>query len=196
MNSTLGISSEAQELRKNTPSQVISAYSPELQDMAIAAFPTVDRARDVYSPTLGVMSEAFPARMDDVSGAEIKDMAIVWMQSQLLTVSMFCGAKEKMNEWQSISLCKQIINEHPDLRLMEFILFCSRLRSFRYGKFYGSIDPAEILGSFNMFLVDRNRDLWEREEEDEKRRKAKEKAEHDKAAITFEEFIKMRAKSK
>lgn len=57
------------------------------------------------------------------------------MQGHLIAVSMFCGAREKMNEWQSKSLCSQIINEHPTLTLMEFILFCSRLRSAKYGKF-------------------------------------------------------------
>ena len=130
---------EAAELRKHAPSVIIGAYDISLQDKAIAAFPTVDRCSEVDSPQLGVLSEAFPAHIDKRTGEEIQDMAVVWMQGHLIAVSMFCGAREKMNEWQSKSLCNQIINEHPTLTLMEFILFCSRLRSAKYGKFYGSI---------------------------------------------------------
>lgn len=181
-------------LRKTMkPSEIISAYNIDLQSSAMAAFPTVDKASEVASPKLGVMSEAFPEAIDPRTGETIKDMAVTWMESQLLAVSMFCGARDKMNEWQSKSLCTQIINEHPQLTLMEFILFCARLRSARYGKFYGSIDPAEILGSLEMFLKDRNRDLWKRQEEEEKLRKEREQEESRRTAITYEEHLRRKA---
>lgn len=179
---------EAANLRKQTPSTIIAAYSIELQDSATAAFPTVDKANDIPSPKLGVMSEAFPAHVDPRTGEEVKDMAVVWMQSQLIAVSMFCGARDKMTDWQSNSLCVQIINEHPTLTLMEFILFCARLRSSRYGKFYGTIDPAAILGALDLFLQDRRRDIWRKKEEEERIAKEKEMEEHRKKAITFEQW--------
>lgn len=175
------------------PSEIITAYSIDLQSSAMAAFPTIDKAGEVASPKLGVMSEAFPEVVDPRTKETIKDMAVAWMESQLLAVSMFCGAREKMTEWQSKSLCTQIINEHPQLTLMEFILFCARLRSSRYGKFYGSIDPAEILGSLNMFLKDRDHDLWRRQEEEEKERKEKEWEEQRAEAITYEEYLRRKA---
>ena len=103
------------------PSEIIAAYSIDLQNSALAAFPTVDKANEVASPKLGVMSEAFPETIDARTNESVKDMAVVWMESQLLAVSMFCGAREKMSEWQSKSLCTQIINENPQLTLMEFI---------------------------------------------------------------------------
>ena len=188
------VSKEAMALRKAMkPSEIISAYSIDLQTSATAAFPTIDKAREMQSPMLGVISEAFPETIDPRSGETVKDSAVMWMESQLLAVSMFCGAREKMNEWQSKSLCTQIINEHPQLTLMEFILFCARLRSARYGKFYGSIDPAEILGSLEMFLKDRNRDLWKRQEEEEKLRKEREQEESRRTAITYEEHLRRKA---
>jgi len=175
------------------PSEIISAYNIDLQSSAMAAFPTVDKANDVASPKLGVMSEAFPETTDPRTGETIKDMAVTWMESQFLAVSMFCGAREKMNEWQSKSLCTQIIAEHPQLTLMEFILFCARLRSSKYGKFYGSIDPAEILGSLDMFLKDRNHDLWKRKEEEERLRKEREYEDSLANAITYEEHLRRKA---
>lgn len=189
-NSIIEVSKEATELRKQSPSTIIGAYDISLQDSAMAAFPTIDKCSEIDSPKLGVMSEAFPSRIDSRTGEEIKDMAVVWMQGQLIAVSMFCGAREKMNEWQSKSLCTQIINEHPTLTMMEFILFCARLRSARYGKFYGSIDPAEILGSLDMFLKDRNYDIWKREDELENARREKEAEESHNNAITYEEFLR------
>lgn len=179
---------EAANLRKQTPSTIIAAYSIELQDSATSAFPTVDKANEIPSPKLGVMSEAFPEHTDPRTGQEVKDMAVVWMQSQLIAVSMFCGARDKMTEWQSNSLCKQIINEHPTLTLMEFILFCARLRSSKYGKFYGSIDPAAILGALDLFLQDRNRDIWKRRDEEERIAKEKEWREQQKKVITYEQW--------
>ena len=175
------------------PSEIIAAYSIDLQNSALAAFPTVDKANEVASPKLGVMSEAFPETIDARTNESVKDMAVVWMESQLLAVSMFCGAREKMSEWQSKSLCTQIINENPQLTLMEFILFCARLRSSKYGKFYGSIDPAEILGSLDLFLKDRNNDLWVRKEREEQARKAKEKEESMSKAISYEEYLRRKA---
>lgn len=160
----------------------------------MAAFPTVDKANEVPSPKLGVMSEAFPAHVDARTGDEVKDMAVVWMQSQLIAVSMFCGAREKMTEWQSNSLSTQIINEHPTLTLMEFILFCARLRSSKYGKFYGTIDPAAILGALDLFLQDRNRDLWKKREEEERIAKEREMEEHRKRAITYEQWQEIKKK--
>lgn len=189
-NSIIEVSKEAAELRKHAPSVIIGAYDISLQDKAIAAFPTVDRCSEVDSPQLGVLSEAFPAHIDKRTGEEIQDMAVVWMQGHLIAVSMFCGAREKMNEWQSKSLCNQIINEHPTLTLMEFILFCSRLRSAKYGKFYGSIDPAEILGSLDLFLKDKRQDIARHMEEVERQRREKEWEESRKNAITYEEFLR------
>lgn len=188
------VSKEAKALRKAMkPSEIISAYSIDLQTSAMAVFPTIDKTSEVRSPKLGVMSEAFPETIDNRTGETVKDMAVTWMESQLLAVSMFCGAREKMNEWQSRSLCTQIISEHPQLTLMEFILFCARLRSARYGKFYGSIDPAEILGSLDMFLKDRSRDLWKRQEEEEKLRKEREYEEARKNAVSYEEYMRHKA---
>lgn len=189
------VSKAAMELRKSMkPSDIIKAYNPDLQSQAMAAFPTIDKANEVESPKLGVMSEAFPERViDQRTGETVKDMAVAWMEGQLLVVSMFCGAREKMNEWQSKALCTQIISEHPQLTLMEFILFCARLRSSVYGKFYGSIDPAEILGSLSAFLKDRNRDLWKRQDEEEKLRKEREWEESRRTAISYEEYLRRKA---
>lgn len=175
------------------PSEIIAAYNIDLQSSAMTAFPTVDKAGEIASPKLGVMSEAFPETIDPRTKETVKDMAVAWMESQLLAVSMFCGAREKMTEWQSKSLCTQIINEHPQLTLMEFILFCARLRSSRYGKFYGSIDPTEILGSLDLFLKDRNHDIWKRQAEEEKQREEKEWEKQKAKAITYEEYLRRKA---
>lgn len=190
MNFITEVSKEATKLRKATkPSEIISAYNIDLQSGAMAAFPTVDMANEIDSPKLGVMSEAFPEAVDPRTNQTVKDMAVAWMESQLLAVSMFCGAREKMNEWQSKSLCVQIISEHPDLTLMEFILFCARLRSSKYGKFYGSIDPAEILGSLEMFLRDRKNDLWKRREKEKKQR---EQEEREANCISYKEYLRLK----
>lgn len=159
----------------------------------MGACPTVDCCAKVESPMLGTLAMAYPAFYDN-EGKSI-DIAISWMKAQFTEVSAFANVKEKMNDWQLECLCQQIIVDFPTLTMMEFILFCARLRSGLYEDFYGSIDPMRILKSFRMFINDKCKDFARAEEEKRREQRERESEERRKNAVSYEEYCKMRGKT-
>ena len=159
--------------QSHTPSMITSKFPTGLQTVIMGACPTVDCCARVESPMLSVLSQAYPAMMDE-NGNTVQSPCIVWMRAQFTEVSAFANVKQKMTDWQVDNLCLQILAEFPSLTMMEFILFCARLRSGIYEDFYGNVDPMRIMKSFRSFIEDRRQDYNRKYEED---RKAKE--EHD-----------------
>lgn len=160
-----------------------------LQVVIMGACPTVDCCAKVESPMLGTLAMAYPTFYDN-EGKKI-DIALSWMKGQFTEVSAFANVKEKMNDWQLECLCQQILADYPTLTMMEFILFCARLRSGLYEDFYGSIDPMRILKSFRMFIEDKRKDWWRAEEERSREEREREAEESRKNAITWEQYCQM-----
>lgn len=134
---------------------MIKAFPASYQSVLPAICRKVSDTAKIWSPMLGVMSEAFPASVYQNTNEEIEDMAITWMKVQLVEMSSFCGVKEKMSDWQLKAACVQMLEEYPETTMVEFILFCARLRSGAYESFYGNIDPMLILRSFVAFQKDK-----------------------------------------
>lgn len=189
---TLSGSSSNKEISKTAPckpSEIFVSYPATLQDVIMRSCPTVDKSADVWSPTIGMLSEAFPKH--SVSGTEemADDLAVSWMRTHIAAVGGFVGVREKLNEWQMSALCNQLISTYPQTTLMEFVLFCARLRSGWYDKFYGSIDPMRVLTSFAEFYRDKQRDKWRHEDEERQKREDDERqAARAQAAENYKKF--------
>lgn len=138
---------------------------------------------------IGVLAQAYPS-MTDERGNVVPSPCITWMRAQFTEVSAFANVKEKMTDWQLDNLCMQILAEFPTLTMMEFILFCARLRSGVYGRFFGSVDPTGIMKSFYYFVDDRRRDYDRKFESDRRAREELEAAEHKRNVITWEEYCR------
>lgn len=179
-NNGLRTESEASVILRTThsPSQVSEAYRPALQVTVGASCDSIADATDIPgTPTILTLAQAYGP-----------GMAARWIQSQLVAVDYFVGAKGKMSDAQMEELSVQILMEYKNMNLVEFILFCARLRSGRYEGFYGSVDPMRILKSLEMFWNERNRDIYKRREQEEKKEKEREYAERCKNSVTFEEW--------
>lgn len=193
MNSTLSSceNKAVEELRlTHTPSQIASKFPTGLQAVIMGACPTVDCCANVESPMLGVLSKAYPAMVDDL-GMTVPSTCTIWMRAQFTEVSTFTNVKEKMTDWQLDNLCLQILSEFPTLTMMEFILFCARLRSGVYGGFYGTVDPVAIMKSFHSFIDDRRRDYDRKYERERKAKEEREAAESKKNVITWQEYCRL-----
>lgn len=189
-NSIISSNEKAVALRKQfSPSQITGMFPTGLQVVIMGACPTVDCCAKVKSPMLGTLAMAYPTFYDN-EGKKI-DIALSWMKGQFTEVSAFANVKEKMNDWQLECLCQQILADYPTLTMMEFILFCARLRSGLYEDFYGSVDPMRILKSFRMFINDKRKDDWRAEEERRRVQKEREDEESRKNAITWEQYCEM-----
>ena len=180
MNTTItAVSDAAKALRKAyKPSKITAEYPIDLQIIIMGACPTVDSCAKVESPMLCVLSEAFPAFVDKQMN-KVENTAISWMRGQLIAVSAFTNVRDKMSDWQMTALCQQILADYPTTTMLEFVLFCARLRTGMYEDFYGSVDPMRIIKSFRSFMDDRRHD-YDRLYEEEQKVKAEREAEESK----------------
>lgn len=154
------------------------AYSPQLQSAVMSAFPTILQAHEATKiPAIVHVAQAYD-----------EDVAMKWVQQQLLAVNEFAGAKAKLTDFQLDELAIQIRLEYGYLNLFEFILFCARLRSGKYEDFYGSIDPMRILKSLDAFCDDRRREINRAYEEKERIAREREYEESKKNSISFEDW--------
>lgn len=169
---------------------MIKAFPASYQSVLPAICRKVSDTAKIWSPMLGVMSEAFPASVYQNTNEEIEDMAITWMKLQLVEMSSFCGVREKMSDWQLKAACVQMLEEYPETTMVEFILFCARLRSGAYESFYGNIDPMLILRSFVAFQKDKKNDYEDVYEAELNAKKEKEDEEARKNALPYEEVCK------
>lgn len=119
-----------------------------------------------------------------------ENVAVRWIQDQLLQVNEFAGVKSKLSDMQLNELAIQIRLEYGHLNLFEFILFCARLRSGRYEDFYGSVDPMRILKSLDAYCSDRRAEIWREAEEKEKIERDRAYEESRKNSITFDEWYR------
>lgn len=187
------VSDAAKALRKAyKPSQITAEYPIDLQIIIMGACPTVDCCAKVKSPMLCVLSEAFPAFIDRQLN-KVENMAISWMQGQLIAVSAFTNVRDKMSDWQMTALCQQILADYPTTTMLEFVLFCARLRTGMYEDFYGSVDPMRIIKSFRSFMDDRKRD-YDRKYEEERKARAERYAEESKKNTVGREYIEEQVK--
>ena len=171
------------------PVTLLTSYNTDLQDVICSACHTIDQCEKIKSPTLCILNEAYPTIYAD-DGTLCEGAAISFMNAHLIVVSDFVGVKEKLNENQLRGLGEQIMGIFPTLSMVEFILFCARLRAGRYGKFYGSVDPQAILMAFERFLQDREHDYRVKEEKDRKAREEEENRKMKENAMSGEDLQK------
>lgn len=173
------ISPRALALRENYKAVDIAAIYPSGLQTALVACRDIDTLHKVKdTPTFCMIEQAF--------GLEF--LSRVWVKAQIIEVNDFVGTKTKLSDEQLDTLSDQIALEYGDLNLLEFICFCSRLRSGKYESFYGSVDPMQITKSLQDFYEDRRDDINRAWQAEEKARTEREWEESRKNAISFDEF--------
>ena len=163
---------------KMAPSELYGMYNPELQgilDGRCKSVALLSCRPDV--PTLKDIADAY----------DTDDAAVEWIKIQLERINMFVNVKEKLDLNQLYEVSVQILNCYDNLNVLEFALFCGRLRHGRYESFYGSVDPMKILVSLDKFMDDKRRDWWKHMEEKEKEEKVK--AERSSVGVPLKELF-------
>ena len=187
------MSEAAKALRKAfRPSKITAEYPIDLQIIIMGACPTVDCCAKVESPMLCVLSEAYPSFADKEQN-KVENIAISWMRGQLIAVSAFTSVRDKMSDWQMTALCQQILADYPTITMLEFVLFCARLRTGMYEDFYGSVDPMRIIKSFRSFINDRKCD-YDRKFEEERKARAEREAEESKKNAVGMDYVREQVK--
>ena len=113
-----------------------------------------------------------------------------WLTAQLVNLSEFSGARDKINDMQLRELVQLIISDKYFLNMAEIMLFCHRFKTGRYEKLYGTVDPMAIMRSLREFLYERNDAFHEKEQKalDEKMRR------DSLNAVSYREYLERKMK--
>mgnify|MGYP006916106911 FL=1 len=115
-----------------------------------------------------------------------KDVAEAWLVPQLVDISEYSGAKDKLTKEQVKGCAFVIRNNYGYLKVSEVMLFCHRFKSGQYGDFYGGVSPLTITTALRQFINDRAAAIERKEQEN----REKEMEESRKYAISWEEYCK------
>ena len=110
-----------------------------------------------------------PTLSEIASAYKNTGVAVDWIKVQLEVVNAFTNVQQRLTTEQLIAIGEQIFSLYPDINLLEFTLFCGRLRRGKYEKWYGAVDGQKILISLDSFMEDRRDDLVRKQEEEHKR---------------------------
>lgn len=116
-----------------------------------------------------------------------KATSLAWLVAQLLDLSEYFGGKGKLSEAQLLENAKVINSKYYFLKVTELMVFFLRFKQGEYGEFYGSADPIKIMTALKSFLNERATALDRIASEERK----KEREEHAKSAVSYEEYKKM-----
>lgn len=113
---------------------------------------------------------------------------LAWLEAQLFDLSEFAGCKDKLSTRQISEIAILMFNKAYFLKVTEFMLFLSKLKSGEYGHFYGAVDGIRILEALGDFLTWRWNEKSRFEAIEEQKRKELEEAENKKHVVTWNEF--------
>ena len=113
-----------------------------------------------------------------------------WLIPQLSDINEFCSCPQKMTTRQIRQCAAIIATEHPHLKVTELMLFCWRLKSGRYGRFYGTVDPMIILEALRRFLDERATAIQRRQEQAESKRRQ----DQQQGTVTYQQWLEMKKK--
>lgn len=95
--------------------------------------------------------------------------AAQWLIPQLFDLCATAGVNVKLDDMQLKQLAYMIREEFGFLKASEVMLFFWRLKSGRYGKFYGAVDPMAVMIALRSdFMQERAKAIDEAEKEKER----------------------------
>ncbi len=119
------------------------------------------------------------------------NIAESWIESQIYDLSEFSGSKDKLSTAQIEQVAQVIIAEFGYMKTTELMYFFMLFKSGRFGKFYGAVDGLVITIALRDFCEIRAEKIREfKKRRNEEQRKI-EQIEHDKQAISYEEYCKL-----
>ena len=74
-----------------------------------------------------------------------------WLSAQITYLNSISGATQ-MTEMQMMMLASNISQTYGYLKITELMVFFFQLAGGKYGKFYGAVDPMQIMVDLNEFL--------------------------------------------
>lgn len=153
-------------------------FSPTLQ-LRVAAH--VEHAHMGPIPTLAQVSRCY--------GEPTAEAVLCF---ELEDLNRFAGTKTKLEMHQQKEVARIILTEFYYLKVSEVLLFFFRLKSGRYGSFYGSVDAIQILVFLRTFTGERLVALERYEAESRRLRQEEERKKTSSDSVTYEQYLEIK----
>lgn len=162
----------------NSIDEFCQHYNPDMQ--LLICFDKRDCFFGQY-PTLLMLQDTY------------KVSASYWLVPQLLDLSQFCGASNKL-QGHALEQCAELIAQnYAFLKVSEVMLFFYRFKLGLYGRFYGSVDPIYIMMALRDFV---NIDRYKAIEHREQMLYRKQRDEAINASVTYQQYLELKNKQK
>lgn len=115
-------------------------------------------------------------------------LAQEWMLYELDDLSEYCGAHDKLTQFQIESLSQLLTKEYGWLNVAEWMLFFRRFKLGYYGRFYGAVDPMSITIALREKFLPERMTAYKRYAESLKMR---ERDEWERHSVTYEEYLQI-----
>lgn len=121
-----------------------------------------------------------------------EQVALDWLRVQINDYQNYVSVKDDSELPKNVAdeMAALILSDWYWLKMTEIMLFFRWLKTGRYGELYGRINPQSFFCKLRAFVKDRNNIIFD--EESKERRKENEKS--IKEAITYEDFLELKAK--
>lgn len=116
------------------------------------------------------------------------ELLTIWIMAQLEDINDFVAVKQKMTLAQMEQTANIIATEYSYLKVTEIHLFLHRLKSGRYGTFYGCIDPLQLMQALNQFLEQRRTEINQIEQRNKQQLLDQQRAKWAETAVTRQEY--------
>ena len=108
-----------------------------------------------------------------------------WLSAQITYINSISGATQ-MTEMQIMMLASNISQTYGYLKITELMVFFFQLAGGKYGKFYGAVDPMQIMVDLNEFM--KYRSVMLDKIESDRRREERNKMLNNPKCITREQY--------
>ena len=108
-----------------------------------------------------------------------------WLSAQITYLNSISGATQ-MTEMQMMMLASNISQTYGYLKITELMVFFFQLAGGKYGKFYGAVDPMQIMVDLNEFM--KYRSIMLDKIESERRNEERNKMLNNPKCITREQY--------
>ncbi len=157
-------------------------FTPRLQrDVA----EHVERAYTGEAPSLGRIKNCYG-----------RDVVIALLCSYLENLNDFTGVKQKIELDQQKEVATIFLTEYYYLKITEVLLFFYRLKTARYGHFFGVVDGMFITGAIYPFLEERRAALLQYEKEKRDREIREERERRSTESVTYQEYLEQKKQLK
>ena len=148
------------------------------------------RMNDIVQNPIEVFRRDTPTliRIDITYG---KGSSASWLFDLLQAMFIFLGVTDdRFSKEQVLDLARTIVSQYGTIKMAEMLLFLSRFKAGKYGRFYGGDSYALVVTeALNVFIGERAR-YYEQIENEEREHKRNEDKKQQK--MTFEEWKRMK----